>query len=73
MTTRRERSTASTWPSQSAAVYGFPGPSGAGKTTTIRMLGYDVVDDADVVRSRVASWMAARPRARSAGCSCRAR
>ena len=87
MTTRRERSTASTWPSQSATVYGFPGPNGAGKTTTIRMLatllkpdtgtarvlGYDVVDDADVVRSRVASWMAARPRARSAGCSCRAR
>jgi ABC-2 type transport system ATP-binding protein len=48
-------------------VYGFLGPNGAGKTTTIRILatllrpdagtarvlGYDVVRDADAVRSRV--------------------
>ena len=49
------------------SVYGFLGPNGAGKTTTIRMLatllrpdagtarvlGHDVVDEADAVRSRV--------------------
>src|SRR5215204_6629909 len=49
------------------SVYGVLGPNGAGKTTTIRMLatllrpdggsarvlGHDVVDEADAVRSRV--------------------
>jgi ABC-2 type transport system ATP-binding protein len=49
------------------AVYGVLGPNGAGKTTTIRMLatllrpdggtarvlGHDVVDEADAVRARV--------------------
>ena len=49
------------------SVYGFLGPNGAGKTTTIRMLatllrpdagtarvlGYDVVREADAVRGRV--------------------
>jgi ABC-2 type transport system ATP-binding protein len=51
----------------SGSVYGFLGPNGAGKTTTIRMLatllrpdagtarvlGHDIVHDADAVRSRV--------------------
>src|SRR5258706_1976195 len=52
---------------RSGSVYGVLGPNGAGKTTTIRMLatlirpdagsarvlGYDVVDDADAVRGVV--------------------
>src|SRR5205085_11037660 len=52
---------------RSGTVYGFLGPNGAGKTTTIRMLatllepdqgtarvlGHDVVREADAVRSRV--------------------
>jgi ABC-2 type transport system ATP-binding protein len=53
---------------QAGTVYGFLGPNGAGKTTTIRMLatllepdegtarvlGHDIVSEADAVRSRVA-------------------
>jgi len=52
---------------RAGTVYGFLGPNGAGKTTTIRMLatllrpdsgtarvlGHDIVDEADAVRSRV--------------------
>src|SRR5687768_12143803 len=34
-------------------VYGVLGPNGAGKTTTIRVLGHDVVAEADTVRGLV--------------------